>query len=133
MRIAAGQPVRPFLQAYTNAGNTWRQRIVNYGRDGIPVAPSSLRYRVDDLTNVATMLEWTTVNTPAAQQTLTIPASVNQMGWPYRDYQQCQISVERTYDAVGDEPAMTMTELYFYCLTAVYQPGVNLPNLGPAP
>ena len=129
MRIAAGQPVRPYLQQYTNAGNTWRQRVVNYGRDGIPAAPDSMRYRVDDLTNVATMLDWTTVGTPADQQVLTISSSINQMGWPYRDYQQCQISVERTYDATSTEPAYTQTELYQYCLTAVYQPGVNLPNL----
>ena len=131
MKISSGMPVRPFRQEYTNAGNTWRQRIVNYGRDGVPVAPTSLRYRVDDLTNVAEMLGWTTVAVPAAQQTLTIPSSVNQMGWPYRDYQLCQISVERAYAADGDTPAWTQTELYHYTLTAVYQPGVNLPNLGP--
>ncbi len=131
MKIASGLPVRPFLQNYLNAGSTWRQRIVNYGREGIPAAPNTLRYRVDDLTNVAEMLPWTSVVTPAATQVLTIPSSVNQMGWPYRDYQLCQLTVERTYSAAGDDPAYTELELFYYTLCAVYMPGANLPNLGP--
>lgn len=123
MRLQAGQPVRPYAMHYVQAGNPVRLEITSLDFDNSREAPTFLQYRIDNLTDIVVIQEWTEIPTPAETTTLTIAGSVNQMTWPYRDTQLNQVTILASY-ADGSQAQMNAC----YQLNALYTA-----NFGPAP
>ena len=48
--------------------------------DGVPVVPTTVDYRLDDLTNDAEVVAWTPLAAPASSMNFTIPADDNVIG-----------------------------------------------------
>ena len=69
--VARGQPVRPYLLGYVNEGQTCFLDLTHLNADQELEAPSSLRYRIDNLTDNRNVLAWTSVGTPASENTAT--------------------------------------------------------------
>lgn len=106
-----GQPTRPGKVIPVNAGSSCRVDYSSRDVDNVLEAPSSMRYRIDNLTDSRVVLDWTTVNTPATEGSVTIPSSLNAMTQQFRDRQLNQVTFEATY-ANGDvERSTTLYEL----------------------
>ncbi len=97
MRLIAGQPVRPFKLKDITVGNTLRLSIESLDFDNELEAPSSMRYRIDNLTNLVVVTEWTSIPTPGTSTTLTISAATNVMSYQGVDQQMNQVTIEATY------------------------------------
>ncbi len=97
MRLAAGLPIRPFVNHEVDVGNTVQIDITSLGFDNQKQSPSFLQYRIDNLTDIVVVKEWTEIPTPAEVTTLTISAALNQMTYQYRDVQLNQVTILANY------------------------------------
>lgn len=116
----SGQPVRPANVSQVNAGSACRVEYSSRDYDNVLEAPSSLRYRIDNLTDSVVIAEWTNVPTPGTGGNVTIPASTNVMSRQFRDRQLMQVTFEATY-ANGDK----VQSMAYYELCAVLQGGAG--------
>lgn len=108
---------------YVQAGNPVRLEITSLDFDSEREAPTFLQYRIDNLTDLVVIQEWTQIPTPTETTTLTIEGSVNEMTWPYRDTQLNQVTILANY-ADGSQAQMNCC----YQLNALYTA-----NFGPSP
>lgn len=115
MRLQAGQPVRPYAMHRVQIGNTVRIDITSLDWDGAKEAPSTLEYRIDNLTDIVVAQNWTGIVSPQEVTTLTIAASVNVMYAQYRDVQLMQVTLRATY-ADGSQ----VEEVCLYELNTIY-------------
>ena len=76
-RGVAGAPVRPYAQFVVNAGNACWLDLVFLDRFNNLATPTTVSYRIDNLTTDDVVLQDTTASSPASSMTLTIPASLN--------------------------------------------------------
>ena len=116
MRGAAGQPTRPYVLSLINAGTTLRLTIGSLDFDDALEAPSTLTYRIDNLTDALNLVPTTSIPTPGTETTLTIAASVNVMSYNWRDTQLNQVTFTATY-ADGSQ----VVEVICYEVCAVAQ------------
>lgn len=116
MRLQQGQPVRPYAQHEVNEGNPVRIDITSLDFDDELQAPTTLTYRIDNLTDNVAAVAWTNIPTPAVTTTLTIAASVNAMYSNWRDQQLMQVTFLATY-ADGTQ----CQSLGLYQLNRIYQ------------
>lgn len=110
------QPVRPFYETLVNAGSTCQVDYSSRDFDNVLEAPTAMQYRIDNLTDSVVIATWQSVPVPEDQGFVTIPASLNQMTWPYRDKQLNQVTFLATY-ADGSE----VQSMAYYQLCAVFQ------------
>jgi hypothetical protein len=106
-----GQPTRPGKVCPVNSGSSCRVDYSSRDVDNALEAPSALRYRIDNLTDSRVVLDWTTVETPATEGSVTIPASLNAMTEQFRDRQLNQVTFEATYANGDKERNMAYYEL----------------------
>lgn len=97
MRLVAGFPVRPFKLTDVNIGNTLRLQVTSLDFESEQEAPASMRYRIDNLTNLRVIQDWTDVPAPADVTTIEISAATNVMSYQYNDWQLNQVTIEATY------------------------------------
>ena len=116
MRIQAGQPVRPYIMHEVDEGNTVKISIASLDFDNELEAPSTLQYRIDNLTDNVNAVPLTTINSPATVSTLTISATVNAMYSNWRDLQLMQVTFIATY-ADGTQAQV----IGVYQLNRIYQ------------
>lgn len=116
MRAWSGQPPRPYVEHRINAGNDIKIDITSLDFDEALEAPSSLRYRIDNLTDRLVITQWTAIPTPGTETTLTISAATNAMSTQTKDRQLNQVTFEATY-ADGTKCKDTLV----YELCAVYE------------
>lgn len=116
MRIQAGQPVRPYIMHEVDAGNTLRMDLTSLDFDDELEAPSTLQYRIDNLTDNVNAVPLTTIATPGTTTSLTIAASVNAMYSNWRDLQLMQVTFLATF---ADGSQAQTVELYQ--LNRIYQ------------
>lgn len=101
--------------ALVNAGSSCDLDYSSRDVDNVLEAPSSMRYRIDNLTDSVVILQWTNVPTPGTEGSVTVSAALNAMTRQYRDRQLNQATFEATY-ANGD----IATSLALYELCAVF-------------
>lgn len=92
-------PVRPYAftpQQQIPFGNSLQIEITSLDFDEQKEAPSTLQYRIDNLTNSVAVVDWTTIVTPLEVTTLTISAVTNAM-YVQQDKQLMQITFRATY------------------------------------
>lgn len=98
MRIQAGQPVLPYAMHRAYAGNSVQIFIRSLDFDHEPEAPATLQYRIDNLTDAVSVIDWTSVNTPSENSSITISADTNQMYTDWRDSQLMQVTFKATFE-----------------------------------
>ena len=73
-----------------------------YGMTNSPTAPSTLRYRLKDLTNDRVVTDWTPL-TPAAEVEIELSAEQNRIyadgGRPFQRFEQRALVVQANYDS----------------------------------
>jgi hypothetical protein len=116
MKASSGQPPRPYVQHTIDAGNDIKIDITSLDFDEVLEAPSSLRYRIDNLTDRTVITQWTAISSPDTETTLTISAATNAMSQQNTDRQLNQVTFEATY---ADGTKCKDTLLYELC--AVYE------------
>lgn len=97
MRLAAGQPTRPYKLKDVTVGNTLLLEIGSLNFDNQPEAPTSMRYRIDNLSNLVVITDWTSIPAPGITTTLPISAATNVMSYQGTDQQTNQVTIEATY------------------------------------
>ena len=113
-----GFPVQPFdPHPAVNAGSSSYARFLWLNTDEEPEAPASIRYRLDNLTDYASVTDWTAI-TPAESETLiTLTPAQNTMLRTWRDRQWMQVTAEATMS-----DGTVQTKLWVYELIAMIQP-----------
>ena len=97
MKSFQGLPPRPFAEFTVNAGNDIRIDVRSLDFDEEQEAPSSMRYRIDNVTDRLVIRDWTAVSSPAEQTSITVSAALNAMSTQTRDRQLNQVTIEATY------------------------------------
>jgi hypothetical protein len=116
MRAWSGQPPRPYVAHTIDAGNDIKIDITSLDFDEALEAPTSMRYRIDNLTDKIVITQWTAIVGPDEETTLTISAATNAMSTDNKDRQLNQVTFEATY-ADGTKCKDTLC----YELCAVYE------------
>lgn len=116
MRLQQGQPVRPYAQHEYDEGQTVRIDITSLDWDDELEAPTTLTYRVDNLTDAVNVVPTTSIPTPGTTSVLTIAASVNAMYTNWRDQQLMQVVFTATYADGSQVP-----QIGVYQLNRIYQ------------
>lgn len=93
----SGQPTRPTKTGTVNSGSACAVDYSARNLDNELEAPTSMRYRIDNLTDSVVILGWTNVPTPATTGSVTIPATLNAMSRQWRDRQLNQVTFEATF------------------------------------
>ena len=109
-------PVRPFYEATVNAGSSCQADYSSRNLDNVLEAPTTLEYRIDNLTDSQVILNWTSVPTPGTTGSVAIPASLNAMTRTFRDKQLNQVTFRATF-ADGSQ----VQSMGYYELCAVFQ------------
>ena len=107
---ASSLPLRPYKREYVEANSTFVQPYSFADRNLDAQTPSSIRYRIDDLTNDREILDWTAIGSPAARGEITVTSAQNAPYTDYTDEELRQITVEGT---VGGAPYL---RTYYYVL-----------------
>lgn len=79
-------------------------------------APTTLKYRIDDVTNNRQVLDWTTVVTPLSTNTVTITGAQNVLLRRHVNRQKMQVSVKTTSSS-GD----ILQAPFYYDLVRIFE------------
>src|SRR5262245_20562659 len=113
-----GLPVQPFdVHDPVNAGASSTATFTWLNSDQELEAPSTLRYRIDNLTDYLPIVAWTSVGSPAGGTEIAITPSQNAMSTTWRDRQLMQVTAEAV---MAD--GTTQRKLYVYDLIAQVLP-----------
>lgn len=88
--------IQPGRVKRVSAGSLVNVPYVSTDDELAPTDLTGLRYRIDNLSDGRVVQEWTTVNTPGQNGTITIPASVNTMLQSWRRRQLNKVTLEQT-------------------------------------
>lgn len=97
MRFPTGKPVRPFAQHTIDAGNDIRIEVTSLDFDEALEAPTSMRYRIDNLTDRVVITQWTAMGSLDETTVLAISAATNAMSNTTTDRQLNQVTFESTF------------------------------------
>lgn len=71
------KPVLPYRKEEFNEGADVDLDLTHLDKTNALVTPSTLKYRIDDLTNNRQVLDWTDVSTPSSTNTITTTGAQN--------------------------------------------------------
>lgn len=120
MRALGGSPSAPYQLGQRNAGSSLKLEVTSLDDDDVLVTPSSMRYRIDNLTAAQTILGWTNIADPESVQLIRIPASLNAIVNIGDDFELVQVTVEITVVGEDDETD-TQQQLFIYQLVNLSQ------------
>lgn len=109
------KPVLPFRNPKKNEASTVLLPLKHLNQDGALFTPSTLKYRVDDLTNNRQVLDWTVVSTPSTTNTLTITSTQNALYNRSKPKEVRQVTVY-ALDSSGNES----NDVFHYTLIRVF-------------
>lgn len=109
-------PVKPFRNfKVPNESVTVLLDLTHLDEDKVNAAPASLNYRIDDLTNHREVLDWTSVSTPGATNTITITKAQNAFNDRSQDREMRQVTVNAV-DSAGNEGY----DIFIYTLARIF-------------
>lgn len=117
-RANAGQPTRPYRDNLVNAGSDCWLELTFLDRFGNAATPTGVTIRIDNLTDVLTILQTSPVTPPTAPANtleINIPASTNQMSYNWRGTQLNQVTIAATY---SDGSQIQQVFVYELCAIA---------------
>ena len=109
------KPVNPYRNLDINEGTTAILEVTYLDKDRANITPTAVSYRVDDLTNVREVLDWTDVNTPTASDTITISGALNAVNNRSQDKELRQITVNAT-----DSSGNVVQSIFLYTLIRIF-------------
>jgi hypothetical protein len=95
-RGLGGQPNLPYTDFESYAGQDVFGNLSFLDHTDTPVVPTTLFYRIDDLTNAKNMIPLTAIPITGAVMVIQIPGAQLPMTYPYQGSQICQISFNWT-------------------------------------
>ncbi len=108
-------PVLPSIKDEFNEGSSIDLELTHLNKDKVLLAPTTLDYRIDDLTNDVEVLDWTNVGAPGSTNTITITGVQNTLAGRDQGVELRQVST-RTTDSSGN-PSQ---ELFHYKLIRIF-------------
>lgn len=115
----SGQPTQPYGLGQRNAGSSLKLEVTSLDDEDVLFEPDTMRYRIDNLSAVRVVLDWTIVANPASIQIIRIPAGLNQIIFTGNDQELIQVTVEITQESEnGDE---VQQQLFLYDLINISQ------------
>jgi len=109
------QPVQPFPMEDVNEGSAKDLVLTHLDKDKVLSAPTTLKYRIDDLTNGREILDWTNVPTPGTTNTITITDTQNALFTRSKDKERRQVAT-KTVSSSGQ----TNQENFIYDLIRIF-------------
>ena len=103
------KPVQPFRDFPTNEGGTVLVTVTFLDKDRVNIVPTTVTYRIDDLTNDREVLAETTVTTPALENTITITPAQNALNGRSQPRELRQVTVK----AVDSAGAVSKQQFYY--------------------
>lgn len=110
------KPVLPYRPWDVNEGSATDLDLTHLTKARVKQAPTTLKYRIDDLTNRRTVLAWTTVSTPGSTNTLTITGAQNAIFNRRLKRQKMQVTV-KTVSATSD----ILQEDFYYTIIRIFE------------
>ena len=95
-RALGGQPSLPYTDFESYSGQDVFANLSFLDHTDTPVVPTTLFYRIDDLTNQKNMIPLTAIPITGAAMLIQIPGAQLVMTYPYQGSQICQISFSWT-------------------------------------
>ena len=95
------KPVLPYRSEDVNEGSARDLDLTHLNKTRALTAPTTLKYRIDDLTNNREVLDWTTVAGPASTNTLSITGAQNALFRRGTKRQKMQVTV-KTVSSSGE-------------------------------
>lgn len=112
-----GQPVRPQPQYSVDAGSDVWLELIFLDRTQTPVTPSTITYRIDDISDNLCVLNTTSVTPNGSTMEINIPAFLNQIStsFPTRSSQLNQVTVVSTYSDGSQRTKIFTYEVIAIC------------------
>lgn len=108
-------PVLPSIKDEVNEGSAFDLELTHLDKTKTKTIPTTLDYRIDDLTNDREVLDWTNISTPGSTNTITITGTQNTLAGRNQGVELRQITT-RTTDSSG-EPGQ---DLFHYKLIRLF-------------
>lgn len=109
------KPVQPYRNVDFNEGTTVFLETTHLNKDKVLSAPTTLQYRIDDITNNRQVLDFTTVTTPGSTNTIEITAAQNALNGRGDQKELRQITVKAT-----DSAGSIAQDVFFYTLIRIF-------------
>lgn len=109
-------PVEPQRNIDVNEGMTICLETTHLDKNRVLFTPTTLQYRIDDLTHDREVLDWTTVSTPSSTNTITVTEAQNALFSRNQDKEKRQITVRPT-DSSGD----VAQDIFIYTLIRIFE------------
>jgi len=108
-------PVQPYRQFIRNEGTAILLDLTHLDKDGALDTPTAVSYRIDDLTSVKEVLDWTSINTPSSTNTITITAAQNAINSRSQEKELRQVTVNAT-----DSTGTVVQDIFIYTLIRIF-------------
>jgi hypothetical protein len=98
-------------------GKTSYIELNYYDRTRLPMTPTGIRYRIDDLSSGAQIAGWANVSSPSATSVITITAAQNYMHSSSNTTEIRVVTIEATFTGsiiVTKEVRYSLLNLHFY-------------------
>ena len=109
------KPVEPYRKVDTNEGGTVLVTVTYLDKDKANITPSTVTYRIDDLTNDREVLDTTSVSTPSTENTITITPAQNALYTRSRERELRQVTVKAT-----DSAGAVSKQQFYYTLIRIF-------------
>lgn len=95
-------PVQPFPMEDVNEGSAKDLVLTHLDASRAPAAPTTLKWRLDDLTNSREIVDWTNVSTPGTTNTIPLTGAQNALFTRSKEKERRQVGV-KTVSSSGEE------------------------------
>lgn len=109
------KPVEPYRNFDLNESGELLLDLTHLNASKVLEAPTTLSYRIDDLTNSRQVLDWTSVATPGSTNTITVTKAQNAFNSRAVDRELRQITVNAV-DSAGNES----NDIFIYTLIRIF-------------
>lgn len=110
-----GNPVQPYSSFPVLAGSDCWLELQFLDRTQSPATPTSISYRIDDITDNQVVLSDTSVTPTGSTMELNIPASLNVILQQYRASQLNQVTVTAVYSDGSQRKKLFLYEVIAIC------------------
>jgi len=109
------KPVQPYRNIDTNEGGTVLVTATFLDKDDVNIVPTTVTYRIDDLTNDREVLGVTTVSTPALSNTITVTPAQNALNGRTQPREIRQVTIKAT-----DSAGAVAKQQFYYTLIRIF-------------
>lgn len=109
------KPVQPIRNIDFNEGTTTFLETTHLNKDKVLAAPTTLQYRIDDITNNREVLDYTNVSTPGTTNTIEITAAQNALNGRAQGRELRQVTVKAT-----DSAGSIVQDVFYYTLIRIF-------------